>query len=147
MEALKKAQESNPQGRWWIKADGCDVRKGLRESMRGIWAGDEDLGDGSLQAMYNDYKAGCALVKGIGSTGRCRSLNDDIENLLHDLENDLDFLVSGAEVANEAYNKAQHVGKSSEQKMMELAWSVVGFEELVKKVRSFQVELNATRWW
>ena len=48
VEALKKAKECNPQGRCWIKADACDVRKGLRESMRGIWAGDEDMGDGSL---------------------------------------------------------------------------------------------------
>lgn len=40
-------------------------------------------------------------------------------------------------------HKTQRAGKSSEQKMMELAWSVVGFEEPVKKVRSFQVELNA----
>lgn len=46
MEALKKALESNPQGRWWIKADVSDVRKGLREGMRRIWAGVEDLGDG-----------------------------------------------------------------------------------------------------
>ena len=38
-EALKQAKNSAPEGRWWIKANGCDVRKGLRESMRGIWSG------------------------------------------------------------------------------------------------------------
>ena len=38
-EALKQAKNSTPEGRWWIKANGCDVRKGLRESMRGIWSG------------------------------------------------------------------------------------------------------------
>ena len=46
MEALGEAKQSNPNGRWWIKVDACDVRKGLRESMRGIWDGDEDLEDG-----------------------------------------------------------------------------------------------------
>lgn len=55
VEALKKAKDCNPQGKWWIKAEACDVRKGLRESMRGIWAGDEDMGDGSLQALYAEY--------------------------------------------------------------------------------------------
>ena len=30
MEALKQAKKSIPDGRWWIKADGCDVRKGFR---------------------------------------------------------------------------------------------------------------------
>ena len=57
MEALKHAKKSSPDGRWWIKADGCDVRKGLRESIRGTWSGDEDLGDGSLQALCNECKA------------------------------------------------------------------------------------------
>ena len=49
-------KHSNPQGRWWIKADACDVRKGLRESMHGTWSGDQDLGDGTLQRSYADYK-------------------------------------------------------------------------------------------
>ena len=40
--------------------------------MRGIWSGDEDLGDGSLQALCNEYKASCALVKGIDTPGRSR---------------------------------------------------------------------------
>jgi hypothetical protein len=44
VETLKKAKEANPQERWWIKADGCDIQKGLKESVRGTWAGDEDLG-------------------------------------------------------------------------------------------------------
>ena len=38
MQALKKAKQSIPDSRWWIKAYACDVRKGLRESMQGIWA-------------------------------------------------------------------------------------------------------------
>lgn len=37
IEALKQAAASNPKGRWWIKADACDVRKGLRESVHGTW--------------------------------------------------------------------------------------------------------------
>ena len=33
------------------------MRRGLWESMRGIWSGDEDIGDWSLQALCNKYKA------------------------------------------------------------------------------------------
>lgn len=29
--------------------------------MRGVWAGDEDLGDGSLQALFESYKARCVF--------------------------------------------------------------------------------------
>ena len=142
MQALKKAKQSIPDGRWWIKADACDVRKGLRESMRGIWAGDEDLGDGSLQFLFEGYKARCTFVKGIGSAGRSGLVQADVQRLLLELDNDLEFLAAGAQVANEAYNKALQGGKTSESKLMELAWSSVGFEELVKKVRGFQLELK-----
>ena len=121
MQALKKAKESIPDGRWWIKADACDVRKGLRESMRGIWAGDEDLGDGSLQVLFDGYKARCTFVKSIGSAGRSGLVQADVRRLLLELENDLEFLAAGAQDANEAYNKALQGGKASESKLME--WS------------------------
>ena len=143
MEALKQAQEANPQGKWWIKADACDVRKGLRESMRGIWAGDEDLGEGSLQALHADYKARCVFVKSVGTPERSRLIARDMEKLRVELDSDLEFLTAGAEVANGVYSRAIQGGRSSDQMMMELSWSVVGFEELVKKARNFQVELSA----
>ena len=63
-------------------ADACDVRKGLRESMRGIWAGDEDLGDGSLQVLFDGYKARCTFVKSIGSAGRSGLVQADVRRLL-----------------------------------------------------------------
>ena len=83
-----------------------------------------------------------AFVKSIGTPGRSRTVTEDLQNLLYELGNDLDFLTSGAEVASGAYSKALQVAMSSERTMMDLAWSAVGFEELVKKVRSFQVEVN-----
>ena len=142
MEALRQAKQSNPNGRWWIKADACDVQKGLRESMRGIWAGDEDLGDGSLQTLYESYKARCTFVKSIGSSARSSMVSVDLQKLLLELGDDLVFLTNGAGVANQAYQRALQGGKSSEQKMMELSWCAVGFEELVKFARGFQGEIK-----
>ena len=55
------------------------------------------------------------------------------------------FLAAGPQDANEAYNKALQGGKASESKLMELGWSSVGFEELVKKVQCFQLELKNVR--
>lgn len=82
------------------------------------------------------------FFKSIGSTGRSGLVQSDVQRLLCELDNDLEFLTAGAQVANEAYNKALQSGKASEPKLMELAWSTVGFEELVKKVKSFQLELK-----
>lgn len=142
MEAVKQALDSNPSGRWWIKADAFDVRKGLRESTRGTWSGDEDLGDGSLQTLYADYKTRCLFVKKLPTTESSALITRGIEKLLVDLEGDLEFLISGTEVANGLYSRAIQAGKTSEQKLMELSWSVVGFEKLVEKARNLQVELR-----
>ena len=142
MEAVKQALDSNPSGRWWIKADAFDVGKGLRESTRGTWSGDEDLGDGSLQTLYADYKTRCLFVKKLPTTESSALITRGIEKLLVDLEVDLEFLISGTEVANGLYSRAIQAGKSSEQKLMELSWSVVGFEKLVEKARNLQVELR-----
>lgn len=53
--------------------------------------------------------------------------------MLVDLESDFEFLTAGVEVASGVYTKAIQVGKSSDQKLMELPWSVVEFEKLVEK--------------
>jgi hypothetical protein len=59
MEALKQAKISNPTGRWWIKADACDVHKGLMESMKEEWSGDEDLGSDNLKNLHKEYQLRC----------------------------------------------------------------------------------------
>ena len=66
-----------------------------------------------------------------------------MEKLLGELQNDLEFLSAGAVVANGVYNRALHGGRSSDHTLMELAWTCVGFKDLIKKVRSFQAELSA----
>lgn len=66
IEALKTAKRRNPNGRWWIKADACDMRAGVMESMRYEWSGDVDLGDDQLPALHQQYTALLDFVKGIG---------------------------------------------------------------------------------
>ena len=143
IRALTTAKEGNPLGRWWIKADGCDVRNGLRESLRGVWSGDEDLGDGLLQQLFEVYKSRRASVMCIGTAKRLQKVSLDLTNVLSEITNDLDFLARGVVSANEAYSKALKANTSSEQTMMELSWNAVGFEELVKQAIALQNDLNA----
>ena len=56
MSVLDEAAAHNPGAWWWLKADGCDVNKGLKESAKLEWSGDVDLSDGSLQERYDRYK-------------------------------------------------------------------------------------------
>lgn len=142
VKALEKAKEGIPTGRWWLKADACHVRNGLRESVRGVWAGDEDLGDRSLQVLFTEYKERCAFVKEIGSPRRVKLILEDVKKILSQIEVDLAFLKANAKLANDAYAKVLHGNTSSEQSKMELAWNVIGFEELLKKLVQIQSELN-----
>ncbi len=43
-----EASQAHPGSWWWLKADGCDITIGLRESTKLEWSGDVDLNDGSL---------------------------------------------------------------------------------------------------
>ena len=52
---LRMADQRNPRGRWWIKADGCDILKGLRESTKRDKSGDVDMNDGVPQQHYHKY--------------------------------------------------------------------------------------------
>ena len=50
-----KLKEANPDGRFWLKLDGTDVKTALMESMKGVWNGDADIGDGTLQMTRKEY--------------------------------------------------------------------------------------------
>ena len=75
---------------WWLKADGCDPNKSLKESARLQWSGDVDLNDGSLQKQYKVHKARLEVAAKVGQKGgKQGALNDlkvvqtEIYNLLH----------------------------------------------------------------
>ncbi|XP_072045460.1 uncharacterized protein [Amphiura filiformis] len=55
VEALKKLKNANPDGKFWLKADGTDIKRGLQESMTGKWNGDVDLLDGELEKKRKEY--------------------------------------------------------------------------------------------
>lgn len=48
MVVFEELKEVNFDGRYWLKLDVIDVKEVLMELMKGVWNGDEDLGDGKL---------------------------------------------------------------------------------------------------
>ena len=89
---LDEVAQSNPDVWWWLKADGCDITKGLKESVKLKWSGDVDLNDGKLQEQYEQYKKRLELAEKAG-VERDRVEND--LNELQDLVKDLDYINSG----------------------------------------------------
>jgi ribosomal protein S17E len=120
---LKKIRDSNKGGRWWIKADACDLRQGLKESMRHEWSGDCDLGDGKLDALYKEY--------GLGLKNRKANLHDDLSKVISALDKDLKFLQDGEKEAYKSYSTKQKQLNASEDSLFALAWTYEGFKTLI----------------
>lgn len=133
MQALKKAHEGHPFGRWWIKADACDVRKGLRESVKGKWAGDADLDDGELENCRADYRNRKEFARLLGLRDRSDVILEDLRILITILDNDLELLREGEAEARSKYEKHRSRSSPTESLLMALAWDLVGFQDLIKE--------------
>ena len=128
MQALKNAHKCNPCGRWWIKADACDVCKGLRESVTGKWAGDEDLDDGELEKRWAEYQKQKEFARLLALKDRSDVLLEDLRILSTILANDLEFLREGEVDARTKYEKHRSKKSPSEALLMGLAWDLVGLK-------------------
>lgn len=105
--ALKTAKRRNPNGRWWIKTDACDMRAGVMEFMWHEWSMDVDLGDGQLPAPHHQYMALLDFVKRIGLNRRKPSTEivKDLTQLMTTLQNDAEFLEDGLCKSTDTYEK------------------------------------------
>ena len=148
VQALKSAHETNPLGRWWIKADACDARKGLRESVKGKWAGDEDLDDGELEKCRAEYQNRKEFARLVGLMDRSDDLLEDLRILATILDNDLEFLREGEAEARTKYEKHRSKSSPSESLLIGLAWDLVGFQDLLKEASELKkacLELETAR--
>ena len=93
LNVLDEAAQHNPNAWWWLKADGCDINKGLKESSRLEWSGDVNLGDGLLQEQYKNYKNRLKSAEKIGLHGD--DIAQELADVLVTLQKDLEFLQSG----------------------------------------------------
>ena len=80
---------------WWVKADGCDINKGLKESVKRVWSGDVDLNDGGLQKQYDDYIKRIDQAKKLSIQNGESEACSQLKSLLDDLTKDLEFIHSG----------------------------------------------------
>ena len=98
---MKKLKEAYPNRRWYIKAAATDMKAGLRESMRGEWSGDCDLGDGKLQQMEAEYEERIRRVRGIGLKERNvkEIIFADIQQQINEISEEKKFLETGLKKA------------------------------------------------
>ena len=88
------------------------MRKGLRESTRGAWAGDEYLGDGKLQQLL--LTADCSLVKKISAKPCSQLTIEELQKLDKMVNGYLEFLTAGELCAKDTYEKVLQASRPSE---------------------------------
>lgn len=96
MEVLQEAVKAHPDEWWWLKADGCDIVGGLKESVDHKWSGDVDLNDGKLAILHSEYMARRKFITGVGVDERRErlALLSDLQKIKTDLKDDITFFSS-----------------------------------------------------
>ena len=75
----------------------------MRESVKGKWAGDEDLGDGKLEDLKKGYDQRREFARSLGLGHREGHLQEDLHLLLFAIERDTMFLCNGEKQARDLY--------------------------------------------
>ena len=96
MEVLREAKHVHPDAWWWVKADGCDIVSGLKESVKKEWSGDVDLNDGAVRELHQEYTESLRFLGAVGVGARRvhRVLKMDLEHLQENLQTYLAYLSS-----------------------------------------------------
>ena len=94
---LEDAARVHPEAWWWVKADGCDIVGGLKESVKLDWSGDVDLNDGKVATLHAEYKSRLKFLQDVGMHPRKEHnvMIADLHHLQEDLKADLTSLSSG----------------------------------------------------
>lgn len=87
---MDEAAQVNPDAWWWLKADRCDIVKGLKESVKLQWSGDVDLADGPLQKKYDNYMKRLKMAEVVG-----KNVGKELADILNDINKDVNFIQSG----------------------------------------------------
>ena len=96
LQALKEMKNAYPSGRFWIKGDGCDIKPALQQSVKGVWNGDADIGDGTLQVLRTEYEERMKHLKNLTSPkNSVDKVLADLELCEKHLETDKQFLTGG----------------------------------------------------
>lgn len=146
MAAFEELKEVNPDGRYWLKLDATDVKEALMKSMKGVWNGDEDLGDGKVQELRRQNDERMTLVARLPSCGNCDDLELGLRTCLDQLGEDILFLDDGFKNAVEQYRKKYTNPSTAEEALKSSNWNLIEFQTLLQQTQllkyAYKAELN-----
>lgn len=116
-----------------MKLDGMDVKACLMESVKGVWNGDVDLGDGKLQQLRSEYENRLQVFKVLSKAESRNVLEDTLRRRLDELNTDKNFLLNGLSVAVEDYSKKFNNNSTSEEALKNANWE---YQTLIQQAQS-----------
>lgn len=134
---MKQFKESNPTGRFWIKADAFDLKPVFQESVKGVWNGDVDMLDGKLMKLREEYYRRRILCKAENLRKERVFLETRLRALVTAVESDITFLTHGLTAAEQEYEKKFNAPNTSEELLKTLCWERVEFNTLLQQAQSF----------
>lgn len=120
----------------WLKADACDIKVALQESLRGDWNGDAELNDGQLEAIRAEFDQRVASLSS--------SLHDDpqmvsvaVQEVVDAVSTDIPFLRDGLAAAVTIYQLKVQQARGSQQVLMTSCWNVADYNQLSQQAEAF----------
>ena len=120
-------------GRFWIKVDGTDIKPALLESMRKVWNGDVDLGNGELLNLRRQYDERNEVFKNAPKAANCHALQQSLTKITDSIEDDVSFLTEGLEKATKLFREKMRRATTSEETLRCLNWEVVEYQVLLEQ--------------
>ena len=144
IEAVKELVKCNPNGRFWIKADGTDVKAALQESLQREWNGEVDLLDGKLQDIRREYEGRISSCETITKDNNIR--REDLVlafvALITAIGDDIAFLNDGLQKAVESFRSKFNNPSTPVETLKSLNWDIVEFQTLLEQASFFNEQIS-----
>ncbi|XP_072037947.1 uncharacterized protein [Amphiura filiformis] len=133
VKILDKLEQIQPDGRFWLKLDGTDIKAALQETKPdpnklGEWNGDVDKRDEELKKLKEEYVARnetCKLLTASPNSELC-------DVLVSELEKDRALLRKLMQEASKEYSNS--INKASNKKRKEMNWHILELTNLLERV-------------
>ena len=114
----------------------------LQESVRGVWDGGIDLGDGKLQEFHAAYDVRRAEAYVPENNVARDLLETKIRPLVDSLEADQTFLADGLKEADLAFQKKFNSPNASQKLLKSLCWERVEYNTLLQQPQAFPTSIE-----
>lgn len=102
------------------------------ESQRKVWNGDEDLGDGKLAALRDEYENRMADMHTLKSRNAAE-VKEVLPRVLDAVTDDITFLDKGFKEATDHFEKKSKQANFLEETLKEANWEVVEHQILLQQ--------------